>query len=106
MKEMKAAVFKNIEDIQVETRPIPVCPPDGLLVKVHFCGICGSDVRNYHNGLKGGVTNQIMGHEIAGEVVEAAPGTPFQVGDRVAMAPDVSCGSCWYCKQRKRQIRL
>lgn len=98
MKEMKAAVFKNIEDIQVETRPIPVCPPDGLLVKVHFCGICGSDVRNYHNGLKGGVTNQIMGHEIAGEVVEAAPGTPFQVGDRVAMAPDVSCGSCWYCK--------
>ena len=48
MKEMKAAVFKNIEDIQVETRPIPVCPPDGLLVKVHFCGICGSAVSYTH----------------------------------------------------------
>lgn len=97
---MKAAVFKDIENIAMEQRPIPECPDGGMLVKVYACGICGGDVRNYHNGLKGGVTNQIMGHEIAGDVVEVGGGvTRFKVGDRVAMAPDVSCGECWYCKR-------
>jgi len=97
---MKAAVFKDIENIIVEERPIPECPEGGILIKVHACGICGGDVRNYHNGLKGGVTNQIMGHEIAGEVVKTDQCVSrFKVGDRVALAPDVSCGECWYCKR-------
>ena len=97
---MKAAVFKDIENIVLEERPIPACPDGGMLVKVHFCGICGGDVRNYHNGLKDGIKNQIMGHEIAGEVVETGAGvTRFKTGDRVALAPDVSCGHCWYCKR-------
>lgn len=96
---MKAAVFKDIEQIVVEERPIPPCPEGGLLIRVHRCGICGGDVRNYHNGLKGGVKDQIMGHEISGEVVEVSPSlTRFQTGDRVALAPDVSCGACWYCR--------
>jgi L-iditol 2-dehydrogenase len=98
--KMKAAVFKDIENMVVEQRPIPECPHGGMLVKVHACGICGGDIRNYHNGLRGGVTNQIMGHEIAGEVVEVGEGiTRFRVGDRVALAPDISCGDCWYCKR-------
>lgn len=97
---MKAAVFKDIKNIVTETLPIPECPDDGLLIKVYSCGICGSDVRNFHNGLKDGITNQIMGHEIAGEVVEAGKEvTRFHIGDRVALAPDISCGQCWYCKR-------
>jgi len=96
---MKAAVFHDVENIVLETRPIPACPADGLLVKVYACGICGSDVRNYHNGLKDGIKNQIMGHEIAGQVVEAGRLVDhFKAGERVALAPDVSCGHCWYCR--------
>ena len=96
---MKAAVFKDIETMVTETLPIPD-HGDGLLVKVHACGICGSDIRNFRNGLKGGVKNQIMGHEIAGEVVAVGKNAGrFKVGDRVALAPDVSCGHCWYCKR-------
>ena len=38
---MRCAVFRNIGEIVVEERPIPPCPEDGLLIKVHFCGICG-----------------------------------------------------------------
>lgn len=96
---MKAAVFKDIENIVLEEMPIPECPEGGMLIKVYACGICGGDVRNYHNGLKGGVTNQIMGHEIAGQVIEVSDTvTHFKVGDRVALAPDISCGNCWYCK--------
>ena len=97
---MKAAVFKEVEEIVLEERPVPACPEDGLLVKVYACGICGSDVRNYHNGLKDGIKNQIMGHEIAGEIIEVgAKLQHFSVGERVALAPDVSCGHCWYCKR-------
>lgn len=97
---MQAAVFQDIGSIVIEERPIPVCPEDGLLLRVHACGICGSDRRNFQNGLKDGIKNQIMGHEIAGEIVEIGPAAGrFQVGDRVALAPDVSCGQCWYCKR-------
>lgn len=97
---MKAAVFKGIEQIVIEERAIPECPEDGLLIKVYACGICGSDVRNYHNGLKDGITDQIMGHEIAGEIIEAGKKQDyFRKGERVALAPDVSCGHCWYCKR-------
>lgn len=97
---MKAAIFKEIERIEVEEIAKPVCDPDGILVNVKACGLCGGDIRNYHNGLKGGVTNQIMGHEAAGVVEEVGPQvTRFAVGDKVAIAPDVSCGHCFYCKR-------
>ena len=99
-KMMKAAVFKDIEQMEIEEVPIPECPEDGLLVKIYACGICGSDVRNYHNGLKDGVKNQIIGHEVAGQITEVGKRVErFVVGQRVALAPDVSCGHCWYCKK-------
>ena len=97
---MKAAIFKNVENIQVEEIPKPACDADGILVNVKACGLCGGDIRNYYNGLKGGVTDQIMGHEIAGVVEKAGPEvTRFKVGDTVAIAPDVSCGHCFYCRR-------
>lgn len=94
---MTAAVFRGPGVIETECRPIPACPPGGILIRVAACGICGSDVRNFSAGLKDGVTNQVMGHEIAGVVVESDC-EKFPVDSRVALAPDVSCGECWYCK--------
>lgn len=100
MSTMKAAVFEGIENIAVKEVPVPQCEDTGILVKVEACGICGGDVRNYHNGLKDGIQSQIMGHEIGGVVVEAGSKvTRFKVGDVVATAPDVSCGECYYCRR-------
>lgn len=96
---MRAAIFEDVECIVVKDIPKPPCPADGILVKVEACGICGGDIRNYFEGLKGGIKNQIMGHEIAGIVEEAGSEVRFQVGDRVATAPDISCGECYYCKR-------
>ena len=97
---MKAAIFKEIERIEIEDIAKPTCDPAGILVNVKACGLCGGDIRNYHNGLKGGVTNQIMGHEVAGVVEEVGSQvTRFRVGDKVAIAPDVSCGHCFYCRR-------
>lgn len=100
MKMMKAAVFEGIEKIAVREVPVPECGEDGILVKVEACGICGGDVRNYHNGLKDGIPTQVMGHEVGGTVVEVGSKvTRFKVGDVVATAPDVSCGECYYCRR-------
>ncbi len=97
---MKAAIFEGIEDIRVREIPKPSCDPDGVVVEVKACGLCGSDIRNFHSGLKGDIKSQIMGHEIAGIVREVGEkSSRFKVGDRVAIAPDVSCGRCYYCKR-------
>ena len=51
---MKAAVYEDVERIVVKEVPKPSCPPDGILVRVEACGICGGDIRNYFQGLKAG----------------------------------------------------
>lgn len=72
---MKAMIFKSKEQIELEEIPHPELTPDGIIIKVMACALCGSDIRNYHTSLRGGVKSQIMGHEIAGVVEE--------VGERV-----------------------
>jgi L-iditol 2-dehydrogenase len=64
------------------------------------CGICGSDLRRWSEGPPAGTPHLIQGHELAGTVVEVGlQAGPFQVGDRLAVAPDIHCGSCWYCRR-------
>lgn len=100
MEMMRATVFEGVEKLIVREVPIPKCEKDGILVKVEACGICGSDIRNYHSGLRSGIKEQIIGHEIAGVVVEIGSNVKrFKVLDKVAIAPDVSCGECYYCKR-------
>jgi L-iditol 2-dehydrogenase len=97
---VRAAVFEGIEQIKVRELPDPHAERGSIVVRVEACSLCGSDIRNFHGGLRGGITSQIMGHEIAGSVAEVGAGvTRFKVGDRVAIAPDVSCGVCFYCKR-------
>ena len=80
---MKAAVFKEIKTIEyTEDYPKPTIGPDDALVKVHYCGICGSDIVNFRDKLY--QTPIIMGHEISGEIVELGEKiTDFRVGDEV-----------------------
>ncbi len=100
MTNMKVAVFEALETIVCREVKIPTCEKDGILVKVMACGICGGDIRNFKQGLRHGVKSQIMGHEVAGEVVQVGSEVEqYKPGDRVALAPDVSCGSCYYCKR-------
>ncbi|MBC7958335.1 MAG: alcohol dehydrogenase catalytic domain-containing protein [Vallitaleaceae bacterium] len=100
MELMKAAVFNGVENMQVKEVPKPICEKDGILIKVEACSICGGDIRNFHNGLRHGIESQIMGHEIGGIIEEIGDEVGFfKKGDRVALAPDVSCGQCVYCKR-------
>lgn len=97
---IRAAVFEGPGVLRVGPFDIPPCGDGDILVRVYACGICGSDLRNFRSGLKADVGPQVMGHEFTGTVAETGKDvTRFKVGDRVAVAPDVHCGECWFCRR-------
>ena len=96
---MKAAVYEGIDRMAVRETENPVCGRNDVIVKVMACAVCGSDIRIYHSGNDRVDPPQILGHEIAGEVVETGGGvTKFREGDRVAIGADVPCGRCVFCE--------
>lgn len=95
---MKAAVVEALGKASVREVDDPVVIPGSLKVKVHACAICGSDVRIFTKGDPRATFPRIIGHEIAGEVVELGEGTTgFKPGERVCIAPGHGCGHCRYC---------
>jgi len=95
---VKAAVLEGLNQLTVREVPTPDVEDDGVLVRVHSCAVCGSDIRMFHHGNPRLKPPAIMGHESAG-VVAAVGGrvTKFRVGDRVAIGADVPCGECRFC---------
>ncbi|MFB5662376.1 NAD(P)-dependent alcohol dehydrogenase [Alteribacillus sp. HJP-4] len=99
---MNAAVMNKPGDINIQMLEIPTPKRNEALVKVHCIGICGSDIHYYEHGKIGNYVVKkpiILGHELAGEVVEIGEGvTDVKIGDRVAVEPGIPCGECKYCK--------
>ncbi len=92
---MRVAVYYSNQDIRLEDRPVPAVGPGEVLVRVRACGVCGSDVLEWYRRPRAPV---VLGHEIAGEVVEVGAGVPhLRPGDRVVVAHHVPCGACIYC---------
>jgi L-iditol 2-dehydrogenase len=78
-----------------------------VLVKVHATGICGSDIYAYRGEHRKRKPPVVLGHEIAGEVVAVASGvSEIKVGDRVAIEPQLVCGTCDECKTRHYNLCL
>ena len=97
---MKAAVFKEVgKPLEVETVADPVPREDGLVMKVGYCGICGTDLHATREGLTTACCGQILGHEYVGEIVEVGPKAEgdWQVGDKVCSIPFLACGHCASC---------
>jgi len=96
---MQAAVYRGINDMRVETVPVPAIGPGELLVKVATCGICGTDLKKIHTGSHS--APRIFGHEMAGTIVKMGPGvTRFALGERVVVHHHVPCGECYYCRKQ------
>jgi L-iditol 2-dehydrogenase len=97
---MKAACLTGPKTIELRDLPQPKAGGDSLVMRMEACGVCGSDLRRWQEGPPAGVSHLVQGHELAGTVVEAGPGVKrFKVGDRIAVAPDIHCNSCWYCRR-------
>lgn len=96
---MKAAVLEELEKLVVQEWPTPECDENSIVLRVKACAVCGSDIRIYHHGNSRVHPPQILGHEVAGEVVETGANvTKFKVGDRIAIGADVPCGECPICE--------
>ena len=96
---MKAMVVTGLDKMEVQEVAMPKVEASGVIIKVHSCAICGSDIRIIHAGNNRVEFPAIIGHEISGEVVEVGENvTKFKVGDRVAVGADVPCGECAFCE--------
>jgi len=96
---MKAAVVEGPGSMTIMDVPIPLVKEETVLIKVLACAVCGSDIRILDTGNDRVKYPAIIGHEIAGEVVEIGRGIDnFKVGDRVSVGADVPCGRCSWCQ--------
>ena len=96
---MRAAVYRGIDDVRVETVPVPNIGAGELLIRVATCGICGTDLKKVHSGSH--AAPRIFGHETAGTVVATGDGVKtFRAGDRVMVFHHVPCGHCYYCRKK------
>lgn len=97
---MKAAVYRGPERVVVEDLPVPEIGPGELLVRVHACGVCGTDLKKIRFGLAD--PPRVFGHETAGTVAAVGSGeTEWRVGERVVVHHHVPCGDCFYCERRQ-----
>lgn len=101
---MRAAVYRGVDDVCVETVPVPV-DVDGkigageVLVRIDTCGICGTDLKKIHTGSHS--APRIFGHEMAGTIAMVGDGVVgFEVGDRVMAYHHIPCGECYYCRKQ------
>ena len=103
---MRAAVLEQFDGpVPVRDVPEPECPRDGVIVAVRACGVCRSD----HHAWKGAdpdvVLPHVMGHELAGDVVEVgAESRQFAVGDEVTAPFILGCGSCVDCRSGRATV--
>lgn len=92
---MRVAMYYSNKDVRLEEMPVPEVGPGEVLIRVIASGICGSDVMEWYRIHKAPL---VLGHEIAGEIVEAGEGVEqYKVGDRVSASHHVPCNTCHYC---------
>jgi len=96
---MLAAVYRGKNDVRLETVPVPAIGSGEMLVRVHTCGICGTDLKKISTGSHS--APRIFGHETSGVVVATGNEvTRFQPGDRVMVFHHIPCRNCYYCRHR------
>lgn len=96
---MQAAVYRGMDDVRLETVPVPEIGAGEVLVRVHTCGICGTDLKKIATGSHS--VPRIFGHETAGVVAAVGEGvSQFKPGDRVMVFHHIPCGLCYYCRHK------
>lgn len=100
---MRVVRFHAPGDVRIEEAPEPVAGPGEVKLRVRNCSTCGTDVKIWRYGHHHIVPPRIMGHEVAGEVVEShADG--WSVGDRVQVIAAIPCGQCGECRRGRLTV--
>jgi len=96
---MQAAVYRGINDVRLESVPVPSIGPGEMLVRVHSCGVCGTDLKKISTGSHS--APRIFGHETSGVIASVGTGvTKYRPGDRVMVFHHIPCRECFYCKNK------
>jgi len=96
---MRAAVYRGVDDVRLETVPVPRIGAGELLVRVHTCGVCGTDLKKIASGSHS--APRIFGHETSGVVAAVGDAVgAFKPGDRVVVFHHIPCGECYYCRHK------
>jgi alcohol dehydrogenase len=103
---MKAAIFHKFKGtVVVQQISDPVCPANGVIIKVGATGICRSDWHGWMGHDDDIILPHVPGHELAGTIVEAGTGVSrFKPGDRVTLPFVCGCGSCPQCASGNQQV--
>ncbi|MBJ7359451.1 alcohol dehydrogenase catalytic domain-containing protein [Nocardioides sp.] len=98
---MKAVTWQGAKDIRVENVPDPVIEePTDIVIRVTSSGLCGSDLHLYEVLAPFMEPGDVVGHEPMGIVEAVGAEVPhLDVGDRVVIPFNVSCGHCWMCER-------
>ena len=96
---MRAAVYRGKNDVRLEEVSVPEIGPGEILVRVHTCGICGTDLKKISTGSHS--APRIFGHETSGVVARVGEGvSKFGIGDRVVVFHHIPCRNCFYCRTK------
>ena len=96
---MLAAVYRGVNDVRLETVPVPTIGRGELLLRVHSCGVCGTDLKKIATGSHS--APRIFGHETSGVVAAVGEDVrSFQPGDRVVVFHHIPCRECYYCRHK------
>jgi 2-desacetyl-2-hydroxyethyl bacteriochlorophyllide A dehydrogenase len=102
---MKAALYhEKAKALKIESVPDPKVPQGWALIRVRAAGVCGTELHFLDGILGPGKTPFILGHEIAGEVVEAPKGSNWKIGDRVCIYNKMNCGKCRNCRNGSDEL--
>jgi len=103
---MRAVVYRGVNNLRLETVPVPRIRARELLVQVAVCGVCPTDIKKIQYGTV--PPPRIFGHETAGTIVrigggaggrpQGLPASRFKIGDRVALHHHVPCLDCHFCR--------
>ena len=100
---MKALVYTQPRELQLQTRPHPVLAAGEVVLQIEAVGICGSDMHAWHGHDPRRKPGLVLGHEFVGRISEtAAPG--FEAGTRWTGNPLITCGVCEYCVQGRNNL--
>ena len=102
---MKVARLYAPEDLRIEDAPAPEARPGEVVIRVRSCSTCGTDAKIFHHGHHHISLPRVLGHEVAGEIVEVGNGAEgFGVGDRVQVIAAIPCGECFYCRRGQETV--
>ena len=98
IQSMKSAIYKSGKLEITELEKPSLEGRKGAIMKVHGCGLCGSDIVKYREHLVKDGT--VLGHEVVGEIAEINSETNFKVGNRIVSSHHIPCFECVYCKNK------